>query len=271
MARQARGIKQRAGAALLVQALAQGGQLLRMRGQAQGQGLVFIGRLRDEFGQAHGVQQAGGHAACEAAARLREHGQAGPERVAGGGAGVKGQGVQEQIGQAVAGQVVAVGAALGKDQPPAVDAAPRGLRAQIGANVLAVIDEPEHAAGHGVQQAHPDVEHARQNFVGVVVAAKDEAARRQALAGARRRDRADDTLAVIGLEGVGQAHDAFAEFAFAAGRGHVAVGQDVVNFIHAAAAGKAQPGHLQRRGAQQRHARLAVACGAHEVDQHIQP
>ena len=33
-----------------------------------------------------GVQQAGGHAACETAARLREHGQAGPERVAGGGA-----------------------------------------------------------------------------------------------------------------------------------------------------------------------------------------
>ena len=133
MARQARGVKQRAGAALLVQALAQGGQLLRMRGQAQGQGLVFIGRLRDEFGQAHGVQQAGGHAACEAAARLREHGQASPEGIAGSRAGIERQGVQKQVGQAVAGQVVGVVAALGKDEPIRSDTAPRGLLAQIGA------------------------------------------------------------------------------------------------------------------------------------------
>ena len=143
MAGKARGVKQRAAAAAGLQALAQLGQLGRVGGQAQGQGFVVGGGWGDEFGQADGVQQAGGHAAREAVAGLREHGQTGPEGIAGGGACVEGQGVQKQIGSAVAGEVVRVVAVPGKDEPLRVDAAPRGLLAQVGAGVFAIINKPE--------------------------------------------------------------------------------------------------------------------------------
>jgi hypothetical protein len=86
--------------------------------QAQGHRLFLVGAELegDEFGQAHGAQQAARHARGEGAAGAGQQRQAGPQRVAGGGAGVERVGVEEQVGQLVARQVFGRHGALDEDQ-----------------------------------------------------------------------------------------------------------------------------------------------------------
>jgi hypothetical protein len=60
--------------------------------------------LQAQTGTSDGVEQAAGDAGDEGVAGAGEHGQAGPEGVAGGGVAVDGEGIQEEVSQAMAGQ-----------------------------------------------------------------------------------------------------------------------------------------------------------------------
>ena len=75
------GVVQGAGGAVLLQTQAQGSQLGRAGGQAQGEGFVFGQRRCGQLGQAGGAHDAGGAPAHVGLAGAGEHGQAGPQGV----------------------------------------------------------------------------------------------------------------------------------------------------------------------------------------------
>ena len=259
------GVVQGAVRALRLQALAQGGQLGRVGGQAQGARFV-VGQIGGyQLGQAGGLHDAGRAPAGVGVAGAGEHGQAGPEGVAGGGQGVVGQGVEKEVGQGVARQVVVKARALGKHQPLGGDAGLLGAAAQVGAGVFAALDQPQHAVRHGAQQAQPDGEDVGRDFLVAAEGAKDECAFGQRL-GAARRGQGDGALAVGGQIAVGQAHDAFAVVRLAAGGHERGVAHDVVHKGQAQRAGVADVVHGHGGGAVGQDA-FALALGvAHEVN-----
>jgi protease-4 len=200
-----------------------------------------------------------------------QHRQAGPQRVADGGAAVEGQGVQKQIGLAVLRQVLRVGPALGKHQPLGRHAARLRLGAQVLARRLAVAQQPQHGLRQRVQQAHPAVEHPGVDLVRVVQAAEHEAVPGQAQFGARGGVGGDGARIVVGLERVGQAHDVLGKgVGLVAGR-DPAVAEDVVHLGHARGAGIARVLHLDGRRPPRQDAGAGVGGQAVEVDQDVDP
>src|SRR6266567_7798293 len=75
------------------------GERLRIARQRQGLRFVRGSSRRNQARQAHGVQGACGGPSGEAIAQLGQQGNAGPQRIAGGGVSIVGERVQEQIGQ----------------------------------------------------------------------------------------------------------------------------------------------------------------------------
>jgi hypothetical protein len=73
--------------------------------------------------------------------------------------GVIGEGVQEQIGQAVARQVIFEWQSTCEQETSGINPARGGLLAQIGlGGVLIVTKQPQHAALDRIQQSLPDIE-----------------------------------------------------------------------------------------------------------------
>ena len=171
----ARGVVQRRGGQLLLQALAQTGQQLGFGGQAQRQGFVLLQAVRHQFRQPHGLQQAGPHAAGKAAPGAGQHRQARPQRVTAGGVGVVGPGVQEKVTQLQAAQVLVVRQGRGKVQALGGHTTLLRFMAQVGLQFGFVAIEQEHAAWNALQQPHPHIKHGRHDLVGVVQATKHQA------------------------------------------------------------------------------------------------
>src|SRR5262249_38657079 len=70
--------------------------------ELQGQSFIFVETASDEFGQADGPEQARSHAANETLSHAREHRQPDPKRVARRGMGIDRKIVEEEVGQALA-------------------------------------------------------------------------------------------------------------------------------------------------------------------------
>src|SRR5262249_4303328 len=74
--------------------------------ELQGHSFVFVETASDEFGQADGAEQARSHAADETLSHAREHWQPDPKRVARRGMRINRKIVEEEVGQAVARQML---------------------------------------------------------------------------------------------------------------------------------------------------------------------
>ena len=106
MGREQGGVKQRAIQPVERELFPDCSQALGIAGQCHGERFVVRRRIGDEFAKAARPQQARRHSAREGFRPAGQHRQAGPKRVAGRGVGSVGQRVQEQVGKAVAGQVL---------------------------------------------------------------------------------------------------------------------------------------------------------------------
>ncbi|GCC43192.1 hypothetical protein chiPu_0026934, partial [Chiloscyllium punctatum] len=191
--------------------------------------LVSLRRFRNQLGQADRMEQARRDPADKRVAENGQHRQASPQRIAGGGVGVDGNVVEEQVGEAMAREMVGQRRPLCEHQALRSDAARDRLLAQICARLGVGFEQPQHAALDAAEDPHPPVEHAGRDLVVVVEAAEHEARRSQPHLAARKHAIGDDALVVIGLIAVGQSHHLLAvEFAMVV-RDYGPIGDDVVD------------------------------------------
>ena len=78
---------------------AEGGEGVWVVGELDGGLEVLAWGVGDELGEVEGVEEGGGDAAGEGLALSCEEWESGPEGVAGGGVGVVGEGVEEEVGE----------------------------------------------------------------------------------------------------------------------------------------------------------------------------
>ena len=181
-----------------------------------------------------------------------------------------GQGIEEEIRQRVARQVILVGGERCEDEAHGVDARRRRAVPEAQVHLLAALQQPEHAARHAAQDRHPAGEDEGRDLLRPVEAAEDGRVLRQPgfRAGRRRSVGARRTLAVIGLV-AGQAQDAFRIEPLLVRRDDDGVGDDVVVEGRAHAARIAEPVD-DDRGRPPRQQRRACAAGvAVHVDQDV--
>ena len=190
-------------------------------------------------------------------------------RTAAGGVRVVGQRVEDEVGEAVPCEVPGGIAVRGEYQPLRRDAAALRLATQVARRHGRGLDEPQHAARHPHQQAHPDGEHLRRNLVAVVEAAEHEAVLGQPFLGTRGHVRVDRPAVVVGLVAVGQAHDALRVVALVLLQDDVPVGDEVVDVGRPQRAREAEVVDLNGRGTPREHALAAEAVVAVQVDQHV--
>ncbi len=145
------------------------------------------------------MQKAAGNASHEHLAGAGDDRKARPERLARGGVGVDREIVEKQVGERVAGLVLGDAQLGGEDEPGRVDAARGSFAAQIGFGEIIGVEQPEHAAGHRAEEAHPDAEDAGGDLVDIVERAEHEAVRRQAAIGACPHGCRRAPLTVVGL------------------------------------------------------------------------
>ena len=127
------------------------------------------------------MQQARRHPAREGLPEAGQHRQSQEEGVGRRGMRVVRGGVEEEVGQAVAGQVILdPGDARGEDQPLRVDPARRRLPLQVLLCGSVQFHEPQDAPRGLFEDAHPDGEDGSVDLVGMVEGTKDEPRRRQA-------------------------------------------------------------------------------------------
>ena len=104
--------------------------------------LILLSAVRDQLGQACGLEQAGRDARCEGLADASQYGKPCPQRIAGGGVRVVGSCIEEQVGTAMTREMLALGSARSKDQSSRVDASCLGLALQIGLRPAVAFQQP---------------------------------------------------------------------------------------------------------------------------------
>ena len=179
--------------------------------------------------------------------------------------GIVGQGIQEQVGQRVAGQMRIQRHSVGIDQPRGIHAARGRLLFQMDAGIGGGLLQPQHAAGHRLQQAHPDIEYRLGNLPVVVEGAEDKTVLRQAAGGTAGR-RPDRPRRIGGKIAVGQMHQLFAEKGLILERRHDGVGNQVIHEGRAGGAGIAQPGCLHGRRAVRENLQPRLTGMAAQID-----
>ena len=125
--------------------------------------------------------------AGESLADPGHHRQPRPERIARRRVRIVGQGIEEQIGDAMTRQMIVRRSSAGKDEPIRSDAAVFRFPPQIANRAGIVLEQPQHAAFDVTEKPHPDVEHGGDDLVIVVEAAEHEAGLRQPGLRPRRR------------------------------------------------------------------------------------
>ncbi|CAO3377395.1 hypothetical protein [Azospirillum argentinense] len=230
-----------------VEAAAEAGERRRIAGQPHRQRLVGVGVGGDRLGQAGGVQQAGGHARREAVPHPRHHRQAHPQGVRNGGVAGVGKAVEEQVGQPVAGKMLRLRPVGGEDQTVGLDPAPCRLAPQVAHPLAAGALQPQHAARHARQHAHPQPELRRGDLERGVERAEDETVRRQAADGAVRQRRVQRPAPVVDLIGVRQDHQPLPVIRLVLRRRDEAVADHIVHDVAAHRSRIAEIGDLDRR------------------------
>ena len=117
----------------------------------------------------------------------------------------------------------------GKDEAVGVYCALLCLSAQVAHRIGIVGQQPEHAVGDGVQDAHPQRKARRQDLVVVVEAAVDKAVRWQSQFLACAGSFSDGAGVVVGLVAVRQVGHTLRQVGAAAWRHHGRVGDEVVD------------------------------------------
>ena len=143
--------------------------------------------------------------------------------------GIVRQAVEEQVGQAKPRQVVGL-------RPVGCEeyARPRhALRLRCLANIVGkgrrALQQPQQAAVHLFQNAHPARKGIRRQLVGIVEVAEHKAVCRKSGFRAAGGGRQNAALAVVGLVAAGQGDDLLVIKALLIVRDHDAVGDDVID------------------------------------------
>jgi len=187
------------------------------------------------------MQQAGCDAGGERPTRADQEGQSRPERIADGDVGFANPGVKEQVGHAVAGEVLGQRHTGGEDRASRIDPAGGRLGAEIPCGAGIVRDRPEDTAGHALEDAHPGVAGGGQNLEVVVEAAEVEALLGQATFGPGQDPVGIGTVAVVDLMALGEPEDLFAVVGEVGGGNDAGVDNDVVDEGGSLSAGVLKP------------------------------
>ena len=122
------------------------------RASFKARSLILIERGRNQLRQSDRGQQACGDSPGERGAGRRDHRQPDPQCIRGCRMGVVGQGVEKQIGQSSARQMVSGGRARSKDQPLGVHAPCGRFTPEVLRRERVVFEQPQHAAFDAGQQ-----------------------------------------------------------------------------------------------------------------------
>ena len=162
--------------------------------------------------------------------------------------------------------MLGLGQARSEDQPVGQHAAGQGLVAQV-APGMGVIQQPQHTAGHLVEQAAPHIENLGRELPGLVEARKNKRAFGQAQPGPVGQCMVRIRHPAMGLVAVGHAGQGLGVVGSGSDRGHKAVADQVVHEALPGRARVAQEAHLHRRramGQQHGAAALGIAFQIHE-------
>ncbi len=177
--------------------------------------------------------------------------------------------IQEQIGEALPGQMLCDIHPRGEDQAPRVNAPRLCFPLQIGSGRFIVLEQPQHTAIICAQQPRPDVENRRRDLVAVVEGCEHETGVRQSGFGAGRRVLRHLARGIIGLIGIGQVDDLLAIGRSVLGRNHDSVGKNVIHVVGPHRAGMGQIIHLHGRRPMSKNARPAVLRKTFQIDGNI--
>ena len=209
MAREARGIEERARVAVARKRLLQRAERIAVASELERQGFVFGERIRDQLGQSRCMQQARADTAGKGRSAAGQDREPRPQRIARGRVRPVGKRVEEEIRRAMTRQMFGWFHPWCKHQPVRCDTAGGRLAAQIVRSSLVVLEQPEDAIPNLIEQPHPQREKFRRQLVAVVETAEDECSVGQAEIGARGRHIGDRPAPIIALIGVGQGDDLF--------------------------------------------------------------
>jgi len=131
VAAEAVGVEQRAAQPVLRKLATNGPEQRSIRGEFQRHLFIFLQAAGYQLGQARRIEQAGGDATREGCAATAEHWQSRPQCVAHGGVGIVRQGVEEEVGEALAREVPVEREAVREHQTRRIEPARRGLLAQV--------------------------------------------------------------------------------------------------------------------------------------------
>src|SRR5271170_5482616 len=133
-----RGIEQRAGGPIAVQALLYRGEKLRLRRQPKCEFLIVFRGAGDEIGQTDRVQQASGDAPGKCRTDARDNRQAGPKRVRSRRAAIVVERVQREVGASLARQILVQADPFRENQPIRVHTPLPRILSQISSEDLTV-------------------------------------------------------------------------------------------------------------------------------------
>ncbi len=141
--------------------------------------IVFFIR-GDQFGKPDSVQKTACDARRKSVARAGHDGHTRPKRVARCRMRAIGRRIQHEIGELQAAEMRALAHVRREDQAIRRDPPRESLGAQIAFRVLGM-QQPEHAARCFFQQAAPEIEDRRRDFIGLIETAENEAGLRLGL------------------------------------------------------------------------------------------
>src|SRR5229473_5506261 len=153
VAHEAPGVEQRMGFAIPRELRLQGTKSSRACGQLDRERLVFLEVSHREFIETDSVQQTRAQAGHEVLPRKGDDRNSRPQRVGTGRVRIPAARVEKQIGEALAREMRRVLAMRREDDALRIDSRSAGVTAQAG--FTATLLQPQHAARHGVEYAHP--------------------------------------------------------------------------------------------------------------------
>src|SRR5271155_2624608 len=182
--------------------------------------------------------------------------------------GSVGQGVEEEIRERIAGEMLWVAHPLGEYHPLRRDTMLRRKLLYPGIGLFAALEEPQHAVRHMLENEHPALERERGHLLHAIEAAIDHAGLGQADVAPGWALGGYDTVTIIRLI-ARQPHDLFRVVDLVILRHDILVRDDVMVIGTAHCAREPEPVHCDAGRALGEYSRSRILCIAVEVDQDI--
>src|ERR1700730_18319995 len=157
---------------------------------------------------------------------------------------VVGQGIEKEIGQPLAGEMLRGRQPRREHETVWIDAPRVGFVTKIVLDEIVCVQQPKHGSWDRGQETHPNAEKLRRDLVGVVERAKDEALLRETASGARQRGIRDQPMGVGRLMAMWKMDNFFAVEGLLIHRQHEWIGDHIVNEAGAHRSRKAGETHL---------------------------